>query len=77
LLAKKNLQNFKKAMSADEIGGAMIFGLYAPVIKAQGASKAYGFSNAIRQGANVVRNQVYPKVAKYVQESGAVFGNEE
>ncbi|MFA5380445.1 MAG: phosphate acyltransferase PlsX [Candidatus Izemoplasmatales bacterium] len=77
LIARKNLKNFKKAMSAEEIGGAMIFGLYAPVIKAQGASKAYGFSNAIRQAANVVRNEVYPKVAKYVQESGAQFGNEE
>lgn len=77
LLASKNLKRFKKAMSAEEIGGAVIYGLWAPVIKAQGASKAYGFSNAIRQGADVVRNQVYPKVAKYVQESGVVFGNEE
>jgi len=77
LLARKNLQSFKKAMSAEEIGGAVIFGLYAPVIKAQGASKAYGFSNAIRQAANVVRNGVWPKVAKYVQESGETFANEE
>ncbi|MFA5179028.1 MAG: phosphate acyltransferase PlsX [Candidatus Izemoplasmatales bacterium] len=77
LIAQKNLNSFKKAMSAEEIGGAMIFGLYAPVIKAQGASKAYGFSNAIRQAADVVRNEVYPKVAKYVQESGDQFGNEE
>jgi glycerol-3-phosphate acyltransferase PlsX len=77
LIARKNLKSFKKAMSAEEIGGAVIFGLYAPVIKAQGASHAYGFSNAIRQAANVVRNNVYPKVAKYVQESGVQFGNEE
>jgi len=77
LLARKNLKAFKKSMSAEEIGGAMIYGLWAPVIKAQGASKAYGFSNAIRQGAEVVRSEVYPKVAKYVQESGVSFTNEE
>jgi len=77
LLAKANLRRFKKRMSAEEIGGAVIFGLWAPVIKAQGASKAYGYSNAIRQAADVVRNAVYPKVAKYVQESGVVFGSEE
>lgn len=69
LLAKKNLIKFKKAMSAEEIGGALIYGLYRPVIKAQGASKAYGFYNAIRQGATIVRNEVFPKVEKYIQES--------
>jgi len=77
LLAKKNLKNFKKSLSAEEIGGAMIFGLYAPVIKAQGASKAYGFYNGIRQAADVVRSEVYPKVAKYVAETGEKIGNEE
>ncbi len=71
LLAKKNLIKFKKAMSAEEIGGALIYGLYRPVIKAQGASKAYGFYNAIRQGAIIVRNEVFPKVEKFVQESKA------
>jgi len=77
LFASKNLKNFKKAMSAEEVGGAMIFGLYAPVIKAQGASHAYGFYNGIRQAADVVRAQVYPKVAAYVKEAGVALGNEE
>ncbi|MFH0993704.1 MAG: phosphate acyltransferase PlsX [bacterium] len=77
LIAKPNLKRFKKAMSAEEIGGAMLFGLYAPVIKAQGASKAYGFYNGIRQAADVVRSGVFPKVAAYVKEAGANFANEE
>ncbi len=77
LFASKSLKNFKKAMSAEEVGGAMIFGLYAPVIKAQGASHAYGFYNGIRQAADVVRAQVYPKVAAYVKEAGVSLGNEE
>jgi len=69
LIARKNLAHFKKMVSPEEIGGALIYGLYRPVIKAQGASKAYGFSNAIRQAASVVRNGVFPKVEKYIQET--------
>jgi glycerol-3-phosphate acyltransferase PlsX len=64
-------------MSPEEIGGAMIYGLYAPVIKAQGASKAYGFYNGIRQAADVVRSEVFPKVAKYVAETNELSKNEE
>ncbi|QWC00440.1 phosphate acyltransferase PlsX [Mycoplasmatota bacterium] len=71
LLARKNLKNFKKQLSAEEIGGAVIYGLKKPVIKAQGASKAYGFYNGIRQAANIVRNQVFETVENYIQnESG-------
>jgi len=66
LLARKNLENFKKELSAEEIGGAVIFGLYKPVIKAQGASKAYGFYNGIRQAANVVRERVFETVKEYI-----------
>ena len=66
LLAKKNLKNFKNELSAEEIGGAVIFGLYKPVIKAQGASKSYGFYNGIRQAANVVREKVFETVKEYI-----------
>ena len=66
LLARKNLKMFKKAMSAEEIGGAVIYGLYKPVIKAQGASKAYGFYNGIRQAANICRTGVFEKVKAYI-----------
>jgi glycerol-3-phosphate acyltransferase PlsX len=49
LLMKKALTNFKKSMDASEIGGALLMGLDGIVIKAQGASKANGFYNGIRQ----------------------------
>lgn len=66
LLASKNLNRFKKSMSAQEIGGAVIYGLYKPVVKAQGASHAYGFYNGIRQAANIVRTGVFDKVEAYL-----------
>ena len=53
-------------MSASEIGGAVIYGLYKPVVKAQGASESYGFYNGIRQAANIVRTGVFDKVEAYL-----------
>jgi glycerol-3-phosphate acyltransferase PlsX len=73
-LAKKNLQYFKKQLSAEEIGGALIYGLKRPVIKAQGASKAYGFYNGIRQAANIIRKEVFEIVEKYIQEESSDNG---
>jgi len=67
LIAKKNLNEFKKSISAEEIGGAVIYGLYKPVIKAQGASKMYGFYNGIRQAANICRTGVFDKVKSYLE----------
>lgn len=75
-MASKNLKNFKKAISAEEIGGALIYGLYRPVIKAQGSSSAYGFYNGIRQAAMVVRNEVFQKVEKYILESKETLEND-
>jgi len=62
LFMKKNLKRFQKRMDASEIGGAMIFGIKAPVIKAHGSSNAYAFMNAIRQARQFVSNKVVEKV---------------
>lgn len=61
---KKPLKNFKKSLSPDEIGGALIAGLNNVVIKAHGSSNAYAFSNAIMQASTMVRNDVINKVRK-------------
>jgi phosphate acyltransferase len=62
LFMKKNLKRFQKRMDASEIGGAMIFGIKAPVIKAHGSSNAYAFKNAIKQARQFVSNKVVEKV---------------
>jgi phosphate acyltransferase len=62
LFMKKNLKRFQKRMDASEIGGAMIFGIKAPVIKAHGSSNAYAFMNAIKQARQFVSNKVVEKV---------------
>ncbi len=67
LLSVKNLKRLKKRMAPDEIGGAMIYGLKGVVIKAQGASKANGFYNGIKQAAHVVRQDVIGKVTAIIE----------
>lgn len=67
LLSLKNLKSFKRRMSPEEIGGAMIYGLRGVVIKAQGSSKAWGFYNAIRQAALIVRQDVLHKVSQIIE----------
>lgn len=62
LILKSRLGNFKKRLSSEDIGGAMIYGLRGVVVKAQGSSKAYGFSSGIRQAATIVRSDVLNKV---------------
>jgi glycerol-3-phosphate acyltransferase PlsX len=67
LLSMGNLKRFKRRLSAEEIGGAMIYGLRGVVVKAQGASKANGFYNAIRQAASIVRSDVLNKVSAVIE----------
>ncbi len=68
LFSIRNLKRFKHRMAAEAIGGAMIYGLRGVVIKAQGSSKAYGFYNAIRQAAHVVRQDVIRKVGEVIEK---------
>ncbi len=67
LLSVGNLKRFKKKMAADEIGGAMIYGLRGVVVKAQGSSKSVGLYNGIRQAALIVRNDVVNKVKNVIE----------
>ena len=62
LLLKKKLNHFKKRLDSSEIGGAMILGAKAPVVKAHGSSDAKAFKNAIGQARLMVLNEVVEKV---------------
>lgn len=68
LLSKNNLMRFKNRLSAEEIGGAMIYGLRGVVVKAQGSSKAVGFYNGIRQAAIICRNDILGKVTTVIKQ---------
>ena len=67
LILKSRLGNFKNRLSADNIGGAMIYGLRGVVVKAQGSSNKVGFSSGIRQAAIICRQDVLKKVKAIIE----------
>lgn len=78
LFMKKNLKRFQKRLDSKEVGGAMILGVKAPVIKAHGSSDSYAFYNAIRQARDMVLNDVVNKLTNaLVNLEGEKESNEE
>lgn len=57
-MLKPKLTGLKKKMDYSEYGGAGLFGLKAPVIKAHGSSDANAFFHAIRQAKEMVDQDV-------------------
>ncbi|WP_099224313.1 phosphate acyltransferase PlsX [Listeria costaricensis] len=55
---KKDLMELKSKMDYSEYGGACLFGVSAPVIKAHGSSNAFGIFTTIRQARDMVEKQV-------------------
>ncbi|MCR5231901.1 MAG: phosphate acyltransferase PlsX [Acholeplasmatales bacterium] len=62
LFMRKNLKKFAKRMDSSEVGGAMIFGIGKPVVKAHGNSNAKTFTSAIRQVREMVKSDLISKV---------------
>jgi phosphate acyltransferase len=69
ILMKKALKRFKKQFSADEIGGANIFGVDGVIVKAHGSSNDYAFMNAINQARVVVKGNVIDKMKQIIAEN--------
>ncbi|WP_246940042.1 phosphate acyltransferase PlsX [Bacillus pinisoli] len=57
-ILKPKLVGLKQTMDYSEYGGAGLFGLKAPVIKAHGSSNANAMFHAIRQTREILNNQV-------------------
>ncbi|GIN94653.1 phosphate acyltransferase [Siminovitchia terrae] len=57
-LIKSDLIELKNKMDYSEYGGAALFGLKAPVVKAHGSSNANAVYHAIRQTKEIVMNDV-------------------
>ncbi|MER2262720.1 MAG: phosphate acyltransferase PlsX [Psychrobacillus sp.] len=58
LLVKDQLKGIKNKLDYSEYGGAGLFGLKAPVIKAHGSSNGRAIFHAIRQARTMVDNNV-------------------
>ncbi|MCD5322648.1 MULTISPECIES: phosphate acyltransferase PlsX [Pontibacillus] len=66
-LAKEDLRGLKSKLDYSEYGGAGLFGLAAPVIKAHGSSDARAVFNATKQACHMVENRVNQSIQETVQ----------
>jgi phosphate acyltransferase len=65
---KPNFATLKKTMDYSEYGGAGLFGLKAPVIKAHGSSNGQSIFSAIRQTREMVQKDVVGQIQQTVEE---------
>lgn len=61
-LLKDTLKEMMKSLNSEEIGGALIFGLKAPVMKAHGSSKAKAVNNALKQLEGIVASDMFSRI---------------
>ena len=64
---ENNLRDLKNKMDYTEYGGAGLFGLQAPVIKAHGSSNAKAIFSAIRQANTMVEHTVISTITETVR----------
>lgn len=67
-LVKPELKGIKNQMDYSEYGGAGLFGLKAPVIKAHGSSDENAIYNAIRQTRDMVSHDVIQTITKTIEK---------
>jgi phosphate acyltransferase len=65
---KPKLKGIKDKLDYTEYGGAGLFGLAAPVIKAHGSSNANAVLNAIRQTKEMVEKDVVNTILSHIQK---------
>ncbi|GAE91670.1 phosphate:acyl-ACP acyltransferase PlsX [Gracilibacillus boraciitolerans JCM 21714] len=68
MLAKTELKGLKNQLDYSEYGGAALFGLSAPVIKAHGSSNAQAIFSAIKQSMSIVDENVVETIESEVQQ---------
>ena len=67
LLIMDKVKAFKKKLDYKEVGGAVLMGVSAPVIKAHGSSDGKAFYNAIRQAKECVETGVTERISSYIE----------
>ena len=69
---KPNLKTLKNTLDYSEYGGAALFGLNAPVIKAHGSSNGQAVFSAIRQTREMVQKDVVGQIKKTVEATSKI-----
>ncbi|MBF0844010.1 phosphate acyltransferase, partial [Streptococcus danieliae] len=66
-LLKPSLQVMRQSLDYTEAGGAMLFGVKAPVVKAHGSSDAKSIYYTIKQVASILESQIVDQAKEVFQ----------
>ncbi len=69
-LLKNDLRGLKKTLDYSDVGGAVLFGLQAPVVKTHGSSDAKAVYSTIRQVRTMLETDVVGKSVKELSKEG-------
>ena len=72
LFMRKNLNKYKKVLSADDVGGAMLCGVNVPVVKAHGSSDEYAFYCGIKRVRELIESNLVEKVVSLLPQKEEV-----
>lgn len=70
LFMRNNLNAYKKVLSADDVGGAMLCGVNVPVVKSHGSSDANAIYYAIKRARELVQSDFINKVIAKLPKKG-------
>lgn len=70
LFMRNNLNAYKKVLSADDVGGAMLCGVNVPVVKSHGSSDANAIYYAIKRARELVQSDLINKVIAKLPKKG-------
>lgn len=74
-LIKNDLQGLKNELDYPEYGGALLFGLSAPVIKSHGSSNSRAIYHTIVQACHMIEHDVIGTIGRTVTSLEVVEGN--
>lgn len=69
LMIKKDLSNIKDIMDYSKLGGAILFGVKAPVIKTHGSANAEAVYHTIKQANSILQAGIIEDLTNYFEEN--------
>lgn len=68
LMIKNDLSGLKDMMDYSKIGGAVLFGVKAPVIKTHGSANAEALYHTVKQAKSILDSQAIDQLTKYFDQ---------
>lgn len=69
LMIKNDLSSIKDVMDYSKLGGAILFGVKAPVIKTHGSANAEALYHTVKQARSILQSEIINDLTHYFEEN--------